>query len=152
MLWIFLAYSLFSAAIYLWGYLRRGRQAEEAFEKMEQAFGELNRMPPGVIMPIGSFHWQTLYWSHFPVLTFGGNVDEELLSCEEFMLVYGRYPYPSEHLERILAEYHVSYLVSDEEHLAYYLKEILQVPERFYRRVKSLYRSPGLMIFQVHEP
>ncbi|MDH7499441.1 MAG: hypothetical protein QHH30_03560 [candidate division NC10 bacterium] len=146
--WAFLAYSLLSAIYCLWSHLHRCREADEGFHRAERAFSELNRMPPGVILPIGSLHWQTLYGSDFPVLTLGGNVDERILPREQFLLVYGRYPYPSEEFTRILREYDVSYIVTDKAHLDYYLREILKSADDFYGRVKLLHGSPKLMIFQ----
>jgi len=148
LLWGFLAYFMVSALYYAWAYHRTYRRADEEFGRTGKAFAQLNRMPPGVIMPIGSFQWQTLYWSSFPVLTYGGNVDERLLPSEEFLLVYGSYPYPSEHFARIVTEYDVSYIVSDKDHINYYSNKILRTPEDFYGRVKPLHQSPTLMIFQ----
>ena len=124
------------------------RQTDVEFGRTGKAFAELNRMAPGVIMPIGSFQWQTLYWSIFPVLTYGGNVDERILSRDEFLLVYGRYPYPSEHFQRIVADYDVSYIVSDKNHIDHYVTRILKTPEDLFSRFKLLYQSPTLMIFQ----
>ncbi len=146
--WGFLAYSILSAIYYLWDYHRLFRPNDEEFFRTEKAFAELNRMPSGAIMPIGSFQWQSLYWSNFPVLTSGGNVDERILSLEEFLLVYGRYPYPSEQFQRILTEYDVSYIVTDRDHLDYYVNSILRTPEDFHSRVKLLYQSPRLLIFR----
>jgi len=148
LLWGFLTYCVLSAVYYLWGYHRMSRQTDVEFGRTGKAFAELNRMAPGVIMPIGSFQWQTLYWSIFPVLTYGGNVDERILSRDEFLLVYGRYPYPSEHFQRIVADYDVSYIVSDKNHIDHYVTEILKTPEDLFGRFKLLYQSPMLMIFQ----
>jgi hypothetical protein len=146
--WGFLAYSILSTLYHLWDDHRSRQLSDEEFSATEKAFAQLNRMAPGVVMPIGSFQWQTLYWSDFPVLTSGGNVDERILSYEEFLLVYGRYPYPSEQFQRILTEYDVSYIVTDNDHLEHYVNRILKSPEDFYGRVKLLYQSPRLLIFQ----
>jgi len=147
-IWALLAYSLLSALCYFWSSLRTSREADEEFGRAERAFYELNRMPPGVIMPIGSFQWQTLYWSCFPVLTLGGNIDGTILSHDQFLLVYGRYPYPSEDFGRIVKEFDVSYVITDKAHLNHYLTQILKDPRDFYGKAKLLYQSPKLMIFQ----
>jgi hypothetical protein len=146
--WSLLGYSLISAIYYLWSYHRRHQESEEEFDRAERAFRDLNKMPSGVIMPIGAFQWHTLYWSRFPVLTTGANIDGTILSPEEFLLVYGNYPYPSEQFARIVKEYHVSYIVSDRAHLDHYLSKILKTPQDFYGKVRALYQSPKLIIFQ----
>lgn len=148
----FLAYSAAAMVFYLTSYQSRFAGAHADFPETERAFETLNRLPRGVIMPIGSLHWQALHRTSFPVLTTGGNVDLSLLPLEEFMLVYGRNPYPSTEFARILERYDVKYIVSDRVHVRHYVENILRAPELFHERVKTLFDSPALVIYQVVRP
>src|SRR5688500_4223104 len=107
--WAFLVYSIVAAGWFLAAYHRRYAAVHGAHADIQRMFEWLERRPPGLVWPIGSLHWQTLYYSRFPVLTVGANIDPSRLPLDEFMLVAGRYPYPSAEFERILEQYRVRY-------------------------------------------
>lgn len=147
---IFLFYSIVATIWYINRYVHQFHDVDEDFVTVGDAFKELGETyPSGVIMPIASFHWQTVFWSQFPVLTIGGNVDERLLSSEEFQLVYGNYPYPSGNFQQIIEKYHVAYIVSDEVHIAQYVQDFLTDKEFFETHVTPLIQTSTLTIFKV---
>jgi hypothetical protein len=148
----FLLYSVFAAFHYALAFRAQNGASETSHAEAEQAFASLHRMPPGAVLPIGSLHWFTLYHTRFPVLTIGGNIDENLLPRDEFRLVLGRYPYPSAEFDRILDAYDVRYIVSDRPQVRHYAEHILGAPEAFYGRVKALFDSPALVVYQVVRP
>jgi acyl-coenzyme A synthetase/AMP-(fatty) acid ligase len=82
-------------------------------------------------------------------LTHGGNIDERLLSPDEFMLVYGNYPYPSEHFLEIVNRYQVSYIMSAPEFLNNYRKKIMKKADDFDRTVQILWETPTLLIGKI---
>ena len=143
---VFLIYSIMSALFALWQYQKQNRQQNEDYERNKEIFTHLGQLPEGVIMPIGSFHYQSLYNTRLPVLTHGSNIDEKLLPKDEFMLVYGHYPYPSEYFQEIVDRYRVSYIMSDPETLSYYRNSVMRQPEIFDRSVRILWESRTLMI------
>jgi hypothetical protein len=145
----FLLYSIFSTAFFIWQYIGTFARIDQGHEQRERVFSELNRLPEGVIMPIGSLHYQALYRCRFPVLTHGGNIDERLLPYKEFELIYGNYPYPSRCFCEILTRYHVSYIVTDPISLKYYKEEILKEPDEFDRSIQILWHLPTLIIGKV---
>ena len=149
--WVYgyLAYSAAAALYYAAAFRARHAESEAGHADATRAFAVLDRMPPGVVLPIGSLHWRTLYHSRFPVLTIGGNVDLSLLPLEEFMLVYGRYPYPSADFAGILSRYDVRYIVSDQPHLRHYAEAILGSRQSFYDHVRALFDTPRLVVYQV---
>ena len=149
--WIYgyAAYSLLAAAFYIAYFHRRYTESAAGSHATERAFEQLNRMAPGVVLPIGSVHWKALYHAEFPVLTIGVNVDEALLAREEFMLVLGRYPYPSADFERIVERYNVAYIVSDPFSIRQYTERILRTPDEFHGRVRTLFDSSTLLVYQV---
>ena len=149
LLWVFLIYSIFSAFFFLRHHERKYSPIEQDFNKSEAVFARLNRLPQGVIFPIGSFHYQTLYRSRFPVLTHGGNIDERLITLDEFMLVYGNYPYPSEHFHEIVNRYNVSYIVSDASALKYYREKVIKHSEEFDQCVHILWETPTLVVGKI---
>lgn len=149
---VLIAYLLFcaAAAVHFQGAYRRAYAGlEQQARGSEKLFGLLAERPSGCIMPIGSFHWQTLYRSRFPVLTIGANIDANVLPRDEFMLVYGRYPYPSPEFDRILDTYGVRYIVSDADHIAHYTQSILGSAEVFHRRVRPLAAESGMVLYEV---
>jgi hypothetical protein len=145
----FLIYSILSTAFFIWQYIGNYGKADQEYERTEALFSELNRSQEGVVMPIGSFHYQVLYRSRFLVLTHGGNIDERLLPYKEFELVYGNYPYPSRRFREILCKYHVCYIVTDPIALKYYREEILKQPDEFDRSIQILWHLPTLIIGKV---
>jgi hypothetical protein len=145
----FLIYSILYAFFALGQYHNQFRQKHEDFDENEAIFKSLNQLPKGVLFPIGPFHYQALYYTQFPILTHGGNIDERLLSRDEFMLVYGNYPYPSEHFLEIVNRYHVSYIMSAPEFLNHYRKNIMKKADDFDRSVQILWETPTLLIGKI---
>jgi hypothetical protein len=148
-LYVFLGYSLFSSLYSLRQYHESFAPLDRDFERKKALYGNLNQQKPGLIFPLGSFHWQVLYHAQFPVLTYGGNMDESLLSKDEFLLVYGQYPYPSGDFRRIVDRYNVSYIVSDHAHLKHYRTNIVERPEEFDQRVEVIGEIPSLVIGRI---
>jgi hypothetical protein len=67
----------------------------------------------------------------------------------KYMLVYGNYPYPSEHFRKIIAKYQVAYIVTDSLHLDKYLNQILKQSDEFTHSVELFQESPSLLIYKV---
>jgi hypothetical protein len=147
----FFTYSILSAGFFMWLYSEIYGKIDQDYKKTETLFSELNRLPEGVIMAIGSFDYQVLYRSHFPVLTHGGNIDERLLPYREFELVYGNFPYPSRRFREIVDRYRVSYIVTDSISLKYYREEIMKGPDEFDRCIRILWNLPTLVVGKVIE-
>jgi hypothetical protein len=145
----FLAYSVIAAAYYVRSFAVQNAAGESRFPETVRAFETLDGMPAGVVMPIGSLHWQTLYYTKFQVLTIGGNIDETLLPRDEFMLVYGRYPFPSADFGKIVERYGVTYVVSDRLHIGHYAGKIFGDAGAFFGLLQPLFESPSLVIYQV---
>jgi hypothetical protein len=122
---------------------------ETQYHQSQALFQKLNELPPGTVLPIGSFHWRALYSSRHPVITYV-NRDEKFLPLEEFMLIYGNYPYPSEHLSKIIECYKVTYIISDHAHLKHYKEQILKNPALFDQKIEILWEIPTLVIGRVH--
>lgn len=146
---VFLVYSILYAFLALEHYQKQYRQKDENFFENETILKSLNQLPEGVLLPIGPFHYQALSCTSFPILTHGGNIDERLLSRDEFMLVYGNYPYPSERLHEIVERYKVEYIMSDPEFLDHYKRTVLKDPEFFDRNVRILWETPTLLIGKI---
>jgi hypothetical protein len=146
------AYLGFSAAAALYfqsAYRRFFSHLDEQAGASERIFATLAGRPSGCVMPVGSFHWQALYRSAFPVLSIGANIDARILPREEFLLVYGHYPYPSAQFDRILDTYGVRYIFSDKQHIAHYSQNILDSPDTFYRRARPLAAEGELVLYEV---
>ncbi len=149
LLCLWLAYSLLSMCFYQYDYHSSYSKLHRDYHQILDIFGKLDSLQSGVIWPIGSFHWQTLFHTRFPVLTHGCNLDERVLSKEEFMLVYGNYPYPSPNYRSIIENYNVKYIVSDKTSLEYYPKQFLDDPEGFRAMIDVLWQNSSLLIAQV---
>jgi hypothetical protein len=148
-IYLFLIFSMISAGYYQWLYFDRFKSLDRNYLPNTALFSKLDKFPSGVIMPIGSIHWMTLFQSSFPVLTHGGNINENLLSHDEFILLFGNYPYPSNNFKQILQRYKVEYIVSDDASITYYKKQILKDPELFDSTLQLLDESSSLKIFNV---
>lgn len=146
---IFLVYSILYTLFALENYQKKYRQKHENFLQNEAILKSLNQLPEGVLLPIGPFHYQALFCTRFPILTHGGNIDERLLSRDEFMLVYGNYPFPSGHLLEIVERYKVEYIMSDPEFLNQYKRRVLKDSELFDRNVRILWETPALLIGKI---
>ena len=146
---VFLVYSILYALFALIQYQKQYRQKHEHFFEDKATLKSLNQLEEGVLLPIGPFHYQALSCTRFPILTHGGNIDERLLSRDEFMLVYGNYPYPSERLLEIIERYKVEYIMSDPEFLDHYKRKILKNPTLFDRHVRILWETPTLLVGKI---
>jgi hypothetical protein len=145
----YLAYSAAAAAYFVREYVRRYRGMSDAHAESEQALARLAAMPPGVVMPIGSFHWMALCCTPLPVLTIGVNIDETLLPREDFKLVYGNYPYPSPRFDEIVARYDVRYVMSDKASLDYYAAHIVKDSPGIYARLDPVIEAANLTVWRV---
>lgn len=143
-----LGYSLFAAAYYLSHYLKT---TSDDYKETEALFDMLRQMPPGNLLPLGSFHWQALYRSSFPVITYIGNPNEALISHAESELLYGNQPYPSDRFSEILERYNVSYVLTDQAHLSHYRQQILKDPHIFDDAVELVCEASSLMLFRVKQ-
>jgi len=142
-----LGYFILASAFFLFEYVHLYKGLSDDFPRTEALFAALNGSPPGVVMPIGSLHYQTLYRSRLPVLTHGANMDETML--EEFRLVYGNYPYPSERFEEIVARYDASYIVTDRAHWQYFLNNVLKAVAPLAGRLEILGETSSLLCFKI---
>lgn len=145
----FAAYSVISTACNMAIFFGIYNKFEQSYLPSESIFEKLNSLPPGVIWPIGTFHWQTAYRSGFPVLSHGCNIDEKLLSHDEFMLVYGNYPFASAHFSEILEKYHVAYVLSDARSINEYAHRISGDPVRFFGMLELLFETSTLAVYRV---
>jgi hypothetical protein len=144
-LYAWLGYSIISAVFYLRLYLK---ETPSNFEETEKLFSKLNGLSEGVILPIGPFHWQALYRSKFPVLTYGANMDERMMSLGEFKLVYGNFPY-SPNFHQVLDRYHIAYILTDRTCLDHYVKNVMKNPIDFYNTTDKLFETKTLMLRRV---
>jgi hypothetical protein len=144
-----LVYSLGSALYYLTVFILGHRADDRQYEAADAVLKKLNQSPDGVIWPIGPFHYQALVRTRFPVLSHGGNIDERLLSPREFLLVYGNYPYPSDHFFDIVDQYKVYYILADRISFKYYRENIMREKEDLDRCFRILWEVPGLLIGKV---
>lgn len=145
----YMVYCAVAAAYFQRAYRCAYSELDQRTRGSAALFDILAQRPSGCVMPIGSFHWQTLYRCNFPVLTIGGNIDTTVLPRDDFMLVYGRYPYPSAEFKRIIDTYGVRYIVSDVGHIEYYTRKILPSPEIFHCQVQCLASEHGMVLYEV---
>lgn len=147
--WI--AYSIFCARTYLRQYVTQFARANEYYEQTERCFEILDKSKPGVIWPIGSFHYQALYRSkNHHVLSHGGNM--QMSELDDIRLVYENYPYPSAKFVDILEKYNISYIVSDDAHVKHYKNNILKDADEFDSMTELLTESPVLKIWKIKSP
>ncbi len=144
-LYIWLGYSILSAGFYIRRYLK---EAPSDFEETEKLFKKLNELPEGVILPIGPFHWEALYRSNFPVLTYGTNMDERKMSFNEFKLLYKNFPY-TPFFREVLVRYRVSYIITNQVCLDYYLNNIIENPKDFGKITEPLFETKSLIFRKV---
>lgn len=151
LIYAWIAYSIFCARTYLRQYVIQHSKADECYEQTEQCFEILDKSKQGVVWPIGSFHYQTLYRStNHPVLSHGGNM--QLSELDDIRLVYENYPYPSAKFVDILEKYKISYIVSDDAHIKHYKNNILKDADEFDSITELLTESPVLKIWKIKSP
>ncbi len=144
-----LVYSLGSALYYVGIFVFGHRADDRQYEAVEVVLEKFNQLPEGVIWPIGPFHYEALVRTKFPVLSHGGNMDGRLLSPQEFMLVYGNYPYPSDHFLEILNRYKVSYILGNAISLKYYRETIMRGSGDLDQNIQILWEMPALLIARI---
>ena len=122
----YILYCLLSAVAYQVIYSGTYREVDKGYVSDETLFSRFRELVPGVIQPIGSNHWQALYRTHCPVLTYGANMSEELIPYSEFKLVFGSFSLPSADYNTVWTHYKVEYILSDHASLQNYRTQILQ--------------------------
>jgi hypothetical protein len=130
-------------------FVERFRAANDEAPATLEAFARLNSLTPGAVLPLGSHHWRAAYHVAFPIVTHGANVDERLLSLDEFALVLGNYPYPSSDIEGVLRRYDVAYLVTDEISLRAFIERHLGGDDRLSPMLDPIWRTPSLVLAHV---
>ena len=145
---LFALYSIYSATYYIKDYLDSFTVLNKDYSDSEPLFSILRLLPTGSILPIGWVHWQALHRTDFPVLTYGGNVDTKLLSAEEFLFVYGNYPYPGTDFEKIVSTYGIEYILAERSCYNHYLAHILPSPSIFLDSTILLSESSTLLLFK----
>jgi len=124
-------------------YFTRNRFLEEQFKETNYLFEEVQKESPSVIWPIGYSHWISLYQlvnSKWKILTFGVNLDKELIPLDEYKLIYENYIFPSIHYGKIINDYNVEYIVGSKEELNQYFFKICKlekIPKQFKIHLES---------------
>jgi len=147
LLYAWLAYALGAALFYIGTFIDETADESQAAKEM---FKALNQMPDGVVWPIAWFHWQTLYASNKPVLTWG-NLHKDRFTIDDFRLVGGNYPFPSDKYLEIIRRYHVTYILSNTSCLDTYLNKILHDPDAFQRLSEGTWQSGSLMLIKLRK-
>jgi hypothetical protein len=143
-------YYLYCAHIYITSFISKFSNQDINYKATAKCFGVLNTLPPGIIWPIGSFHFQSLVKSAgHEVLTHGANVEKKTM--EDFNFIYENYPYPSGQFNEIISHYSVSYIISDEAHIQHYKKRFMKNPNDFDDNTEVLAGSPILKIWKVNK-
>lgn len=133
---------------YINTYIKQNYLAHNSYGTSSAYFEQLDKMPAGVIWPIGSFHFQTLYRSKsHRVISHAGNMDRSAM--EDIDLMYANYPYPSGDFERILDKYNVTYIVSDEAHTRHYKNNFMANGDQFDALTELLFDSGVLKIWKI---
>ena len=145
---LYLIYSGYAAIKYVKQYTKQYALQNEYYLQVDECFKQLDSMKKGVIWPIGSFHYQCLARSNVhDVLSHGGNMDSSEL--EDISLVYQNYPYPSNRIVDIVNKYSVKYIVSDNAHINYFKKNILNNGDEFDSMTELIAELPVLSIWKV---
>lgn len=147
--WAYLGYCLLAAWHFSREYVRRNADQSRDFPAAQRVCDALCALEVGVVMPIGSHHWEALCRTSFPILTIGVNIDDTLLPREDFALVYGAYPYPSSEFEAIVERFQVRYVYSDKASLDHYARNIVKDPDRVYSRLEPIAESQAVVIYRV---
>lgn len=142
-----LGYSLFCAGYFHREYRRSFQALHDDAAASGRVFAQLALLPPGPVLPVGWVHWQAMQRAPFPVLTYGGRIDPRLVPLEEFLLVFGNYPYPGKAFRRITERYGIQYVVAERSCLEHYLAKILEDPREFWDAVTLLGESATIQIF-----
>jgi hypothetical protein len=111
-------------------------------------FNRLNNCDEGCVWPLVNY-WQGLYFSKFPVLSIGNNYSEKYISGEEFTLLYGNYPWPSDKFDEIVNKYKVKYIVASKSMLDYYFSNIVKDRELCYERLTLIIDEPQYCAWKI---
>lgn len=112
-------------------------------------FNVLNKKKSGVIWPLASSWRETLYYSKFPVLYFGANIDAKLLLTDEFDLLFVNIPYPSGQWELIINKYKVKYICGEKIIIKRYLDEFAENANDFHDNIDQVYLSENLVAYEM---
>ncbi len=148
---LWLLFCALSAIYYIKDYCKNYRLLDELFGVKKLSFNQLPKDRATVIWPIGSHHFEVLYLSndnHF-ILTHGTNIDEKIFSNEDFMLVYGKYPYPSSDWNKIITTYDVSYIASSPSAFDYYMNTIADSPDVLRKRLIIVDSNESFVLYQI---
>lgn len=137
--WI--GYSLLSAIYYIYEYLRYYKANNLRFHSIHNCLHNFIVDKKAVVWPIGSHHFEALFHSKNSILTHGANIDGDLFNIDDFMLIYGNYPYPSKNWRDIINKYAVSYIYCDKIALDYYKNVILEDTEIFEKCLEKVCNS-----------
>jgi len=145
-----LVYSSIASIFYVCYYLKvYGPTYDNAYKESEIVIKHLKDLKSGVIWPIGSFHFEILYRSSFDILTHAANIDEHFLKPDEFKLVYGNYPYPSQNYDDIIQRFNIKYIYSNQLSFYKYQNEILKTPNEFNKDLMEIIKTPNYILYQV---
>ncbi len=149
--WLWLFFCFLSSMYYIKDYCKIYRVLDEFFDGKKVAFNQLSKDRSAVIWPIGSHHFEALFLAddNHSILTHGVNIDGKVLSNEEFMLVYGKYPYPSSDWDKIITTYNVSYIFSSPSAFDYYMDNIAESPDVLRKRLIALEKNESFVLYQI---
>jgi len=146
--WAWVGFSGLLLVLYGLRYVRNaGRQTAAQHKMMDY----LDALPSGVVFPIGSLHWLTLYSCTRPVLTHGCNFDERLVSHEEFQRIYSRYPYPGRRLSYVVERFRVRYLLIERAQCSHYRSKLAEDPSELEALFELEFEAAGLLLFRVRK-
>jgi hypothetical protein len=152
LLWAVMAYFALAAIYLVRDYLRKFLVSHLDYSESEAVFQQLRKLPPGRVMPVGWVHWQAIQRGTNPVLTIGGLVDTKLLPLDEFLLVYGNYPYPGSDFRGIADRYGIAYLLAERSCLEDYLDHLVMDATRFWDDFMVLRQTPTLILLARKRP
>ena len=141
-----LIYSALSALFFIVQYLVRN---EDTHTKNEALFEQLSQYPAGPMLPIGSFQWQALYRSSFPVVTYGTNIEEKYIPVRDYELLFSNYPFPSGDLKKVIEHFNIDYILTDRSRLEEYRREILEPEQNYDSMTELLCNSEFLQVYKV---
>ncbi len=147
--WLLLGFAIYFAVATLYilkDYLESYRQLHENYTRSEDVFVLLRELPPGALLPLGNIYWQAIHRAPNPVLT-SAMLDTRLLPCEEFLYVYGNYPYPGGDFQGITDRYGVQYVLAERAGLNHYLNTFIDDPQQFRDAFMLLQEKGDLMLF-----
>lgn len=150
-IYIWIGYSLISVIYYNYSYLNQYRKADENYYITDACLNSLAFDRDAVVWPIGSHHFEALYHTKNMILTHGVNIDENVLSFDEFKLSYGNYPYPSEDWREIIKKYDVKFIYTGRTAMAHYYKNILKSDPCFYKSIELIDEAGESVLYRVRD-